>query len=267
MVCDRSRDGVEERILHFRAEGSSDAPRDASLDPCPERRAVAWVTLPMLACGFVLSLLLAGPVVAAGPEELPKALPPAGSSDHRHAVLQLMRQNKEKYGDDAALLQGLLLTHSLQGKAVLSTESTILGFEEVAGKKYVAFRLESGVVLNDKVLDRDQRLERMWHVVLERTLLHYPTFRAPADGLAVEIRYNHRPYERIADLYEDEDEGVIERAKFYMLSPDLADFLARRIGPQDFLTRSRVLLDDQPVSMRLTEVLLPPKPEPQAAEK
>ncbi len=221
----------------------------------------------MLARGFVLSLLLAGPIVAAGPEDLPKDLPPAGSPDQRHAVLQLMRQNKEKYGDDAALLQGLLLTHSLQGKAVLSTESTILGFEEVDGKKYVAFRLESGVLLNDKALDRDQRLERMWHVVLERTLLHYPTFRAPADGLAVEIRYNHRPYERITDLYDDENEGVIERAKFYMLSPDLADFLARRIGPQDFLTRSRVLLDDQPVSMRLTEVLLPPKPEPQATEK
>jgi hypothetical protein len=221
----------------------------------------------MLARGFVLSLLLAGPIVAAGPEELPKVLPPAGSPDQLHAVLQLMRQNKEKYGDDAALLQGLLLTHSLQGKAVLSTESTILGFEEVEGKKYVAFRLESGVVLNDKALDRDQRLERMWHVVLERTLLHYPNFRAPADGLAVEIRYNHRPYEQIADLYEDEDEGVIERAKFYMLSPDLTDFLAHRIGPQDFLTRSRVLLDDQPVSVRLSEVLLPSKPEPQPAEK
>jgi hypothetical protein len=221
----------------------------------------------MLARGFVLSLLLAGPIVAAGPGDLSKELPSASGPDQRHAVLQLMRQNKEKYGDDAALLQGLLLTHALQGKAVLSTESTILGFEEAEGKKYVAFRLESGVVLNDKALDRDQRLERMWHVVLERTLLHYPTFRAPADGLAVEILYNHRPYERIADLYDDADEGAIERAKFYMLSPDLADFLAYRIGPQDFLKRSRVLLDDQPVSMRLTEVLLPPKPEPKAAEK
>jgi hypothetical protein len=221
----------------------------------------------MLARGFVLSLLFARPLLAAGPEDLSKALPPPGGPEQRHAVLQLMRENKERYGDDAALLQGLLLTHALQGKAVLSTESTILGFEEVDGRKYVAFRLESGVVLNDKALDRDQRLERMWHLVLERTLRSYPTFRAPADGLAVEIRYNHRPYERITDLYDDEDEGVIERAKFYMLSSDLADFLAYRIGPQDFVARSRVLLDGQPVSMRLTEVLLPPKPEPRAAEK
>ena len=220
----------------------------------------------MLARGFVLSLLLAGPAVAAGFEDLPKDLP-AGGADQRRAVLQLMRQNREKYGDDAALLQGLLLTHSLQGKAVLSTESTILGFEDVGGTKYVAFRVASGVVLNDKALDRDQRLERIWHVVLERTLLQYPEFRAPADGLAVEIHYNHRPYDRIADLYDDDNEGVVERAKFYMLSPDLADFLAHRIGAQDFLARSRVLLDDQPVSLRLTEVLFPPRPVEQAAEK
>ncbi len=221
----------------------------------------------MLAHGFVLSLLLAGPIIVAGSEDLPKALPPAGGADQRRAVLQLMRQNKEKYGDDAALLQGLLLTHSLQGKAVLSTESTILGFEEVDGKKYVAFRVESGVVLNDKSLDRDQRLERMWHVVLEHTLLQYPKFSAPSDGLAVEIHYNHRAYERISDLYEDDNEGEIERAKFYMLSPDLADFLAHRIGPQDFLAHSRVLLDGQPVTLRLTEALLPPKPTEQATER
>jgi hypothetical protein len=220
----------------------------------------------MLVRGFVLSLLLAGPGLATAAEELPKDLPPAGSAEQLRGVLQLMRQNKEKYGDDAALLQGLLLTHSLQGKAVLSTESTILGFEEIAGKKYLAFRVASGVVLNDKSLDRDQRLERIWHVVLERTLLQYPKFSAPADGLAVEIHYNHRAYERLSDLYDDDDEGTVERAKFYMLSPDLADFLAHRIGPQDFLTRSRVLVDDQPVSVRLTEVLLPPKPAAQTTE-
>ncbi|MET0153593.1 MAG: hypothetical protein ABW298_13420 [Candidatus Binatia bacterium] len=227
---------------------------------------MAWLPLPMLARGFVLSLLLAGPVIAAGSEDLPKNLP-AGGTDQRRAVLQLMRQNKERYGDDAALLQGLLLTHSLKGKAVLSSESTILGFEEVGGKKYLAFRVASGVVLNDNALDRDQRLERMWHLVLERTLLQYSKFSAPADGLAVEIHYNHRPYEQITDLYDDDDEGLVERAKFYMLSPDLADFLARRIGPQDFLTRSRVLLDDQLVNLRLTEVQFPPRPAEQAAEK
>ena len=208
-----------------------------------------------------LLLLLSAPIVAAEAPDLPSGLPPTRSADDRRAVLELMKQNRQKYGDDAALLQGLLLTHSLQGEAVLTTESTIVGFEEHEGHKYVAFHVASGVILNDKSLDREQRLERIWHIVVERTLLRYPKFTAPADGVAIEIEYNHRPYQQLADLYnEAEDTGAVERAKFYMLSSDLDDFLAHQMGTQDFLERSRVLLDDQPVKLRIMEVSLPPRP-------
>ena len=208
-----------------------------------------------------LLLLLSAPIVAAEAPDLPSGLPPTRSADDRRAVLELMKQNRQKYGDDAALLQGLLLTHSLQGEAVLTTESTIVGFEEHEGHKYVAFHVASGVILNDKSLDREQRLERIWHIVVERTLLRYPKFTAPADGVAIEIEYNHRPYQQLADLYDDADDtGTVERAKFYMLSSDLGDFLAHQIGTQDFLVRSRVLLDDQPVKLRIMEVSLPPRP-------
>jgi hypothetical protein len=117
------------------------------------------------------------------------------------------------------------------------------------------------MVLNDKSLDRQQRLERIWHVILERTLMRYQKFTAPADGLAIEIEYNHRPYGALADLYQDIDNaGPTERAKFYMLSTDLQEFLGRRLGPQDFLDRSRIVLDDQSIKLRLVEVLMPPRP-------
>ena len=199
--------------------------------------------------------------MAAETPDLPSGLPPTRSAEDRRAVLELMKQNRQKYGDDAALLQGLLLTHSREGQAVLTAESTIVGFEEHEGHKYVTFRLASGVILNDKSLDRDQRLERIWHIIVERTLLRYPKFSAPADGVAIEIEYNHRPYKQIADLYDEADDtGTVERAKFYMLSSDLSEFLAHQIGTQDFLERSRVLLDSQPVKLRLMEVSLPPRP-------
>ena len=215
---------------------------------------------------LLLAFLLCAPLTAAADQhELPAGLPDAATKDQRVAVLQLMKANTEKYGSDAALLQGLLLTHSLQGEAVLTTESTILGFEESAGRKYLGFRVASGVVLNDNEMDRDRRLERIWHVVLERTLMKYPKFNAPADGLAVEIRYNHRPYERLADVGQtDDDFGPEERAKFYMLSADLEEFLAKRMGPQDFLGRARILVDDRPVKIHLTEVSMPPPPDPMA---
>ena len=210
---------------------------------------------------LLLSLLLSVPVIAAEDPELPAGLPPTRSADERRAVLELMKQNRQKYGEDAALLQGLLLTHALQGEAVLTTESTIVGFEEHEGHKYVTFRLASGIVLNDKSLDREQRLERIWHLILERTLLRYPKFSAPADGVAIEIEYSHRPYQQLADLYnEADDTGTVERAKFYMLSSDLTELLAHQLGTQDFLERSRVLVDNQPAKLRLMEVSLPPRP-------
>jgi hypothetical protein len=264
MSCDRPRDAFE-KPLHDAAEGSSAAARCASLRRLPRQVAPWHASRLMVMRGLVLSLLLAGPALGAGAEDLPKDLPPGGG-DQKRAVLELMRQNKQKYGDDAALLQTFLLTHSLKGEAVLTTESTILGFEELDGKRYVAYRLQSGVVMNDKKLDREQRLEHIWHVVLEGALRNYPKFTVPSDGLAVEIHYNHRPYEQISDLYDDDNEGAVEQAKFYIASSDLNDFLAHRIGAQEFLARSRVLLDDQPVKLRPAEVPAPEKPAEKAAE-
>lgn len=216
----------------------------------------------MVLRALLLSLLLAASATAADTNELPSGLPPAPTKDERRAVLELMKHNTEKYGSDAALLQGLLLTHSLQGEAVLNTESTIVGFEQAAGRKYVALRVASGVVLNDKQLSRERRLERIWHVILEPTLLKYPTFTAPADGLVIEIEYNHRSFDKVVDLYTGiDDAGPVERAKFYLLATDLAEFLAYRLGPQAFIERSRVLLDDRPVELQLTEVSMPPRPQ------
>jgi len=219
----------------------------------------------MLVRGLLLAFAIASAASAADTDDLPKDLPPASGADERVKVLQLMRQNKDKYGADAALMQGLLLTHSLQGQAVLVSESTIVGFEQTEGRKYVAFRVGSGVVFDDKQFDRDQRLERIWHVVLERTLLRYPTFSAPGDGLAVEIQYNHRPFEKARDLYEEAaNGGTAESAKFYMLSADVSAFIEGRLGAQDFLERSRILLDGEPVKLRVLEVVMPPAPTPSA---
>jgi hypothetical protein len=246
-----------------------DLAREPRTSPPPSPRLAAqrlpWHTarLSMMSLQRLFVTLLVGASVAAAADspDLPKGLPDAASKDQRIAVLELMKANTQKYGSDAALLQGLLLTHSLQGEAVLTTQSTITGFEEREGRKYLGFRVESGVVLNDKTMDRDRRLERIWHVVLERTLLKYPKFKAPGDGLAVEISYNHREYERLSDVAQtDDDAGPVERAKFYLLGSDLDEFLGHRLGPQEFLGRSRVLVDERPVKIQLTEVTMPPRP-------
>jgi hypothetical protein len=199
-----------------------------------------------------------------GKDGLPPGIPPTRDSEMQHRVLQLMKENRIRYGADAALMQGLLLTHSLEGDAILTTESTIVGFEESEGRKWVAFRVASGVVLNDS-LERERRLERMWHIVVERTLRRYPTFTVPADGVAVELHWNHKAYRTLDDIYANvEDVGPIERGKFYLPGGDLSAFVEHRLGAQELLERSRVFLDDEPVKLRLVES---PKTDDPAAAK
>lgn len=225
---------------------------------------MAYRETSMLARSLLLVALVAAPA-AADSNDPTAGLPIAPGKDERRAVLELMKQNTEKYGGDIALLQGLLLVHSLQGEAVLTTESRIVGFEKSEGRNYVACHVASGVVLNDRQqLTREQRLERIWHIVLERALAKYQNFSAPADGVAIEIQYNHRAFETISEVGKSDDVGPVERAKFYLATADLRDYLSQRVGPQEFLERSRILLDDQPVKLRLVEVTMPPPPKKEA---
>jgi hypothetical protein len=262
-------DVVEERITHAASLHCRRPRRKAQCEARPLAAVailVAYRAIRMLVRGLLLSVLLLTRAAAADPDELPPQLPPP-IKDERRAVLELMKRNTDKYGADVALLQGLLLTHSLQGDAVFTTESTILGFERSEGSQFVALRLASGMVVDDKRLGREQRLEHVWHVILERTLRKYQKFSGPGDGLAVEIEYSHLPYDHVSDLADLDEPGPLERGKFYMRSSDLADFLAYRIGAQDFLDRTRILLDDQPTQLQLTEVTNPPRPARAAAEQ
>src|SRR5438270_4139584 len=56
-------------------------------------------SFPMLRRGLLLSLLLAGQALAGDTEELPQGLP-AASGDQRRAVLQLMRDNRQKRSEE-----------------------------------------------------------------------------------------------------------------------------------------------------------------------
>ena len=185
--------------------------------------------------------------------------------DHQN-ILQLLRENRQKYGEDATILQGLLMAHSVQTDAFLTTESGISGFEEAHGKRFVVFRVVSGVIFNDNYMDRDARLSRVWQAILERSFLKYPTFSLPtADGVAIEIAYNHKPYGSILDLSKEIDEpGPLEKAKFYFLAEDLGEFLGQKLPARTLLDRAHITVDDQPYAFALQELMTVPRPPPGA---
>ena len=203
--------------------------------------------------GFLALVFVAAVAAAAEPTETPAAKDaPLVGDAARKALIHLMRENRQKYGDDAAIMQGLLMMHAVQTEAVLATESMIRGFEESAGRRFVAFHVGSGVVFNDKTTDKNGRLKRIWEGILERTFQRYETFTVPADGILVEIQYSHRPYADVSQLYSTiDDEGTKEQVKFYLLSADLKEFLEHRVSAPELLGRSRVLLDEQPVVLDL----------------
>lgn len=202
-------------------------------------------------------------MIALAEAEDPVGPPPGTGEETRRAVIALLRENRSKYGDDAAIMQGLLLVHANQGGAILATESAIVGFEENEKRRYVAFRVDSGTIFDDETMSREQRLEQIWHSILERTLLRYPTFSVPGDGIAVEILYSHRPYESVSDLYRTiDDRGEIERAKFYLLTEHLSDFVGRRLDARALLERSKVLLDEKSVKVDLHDFVGPLRPTP-----
>lgn len=175
-------------------------------------------------------------------------------SPEQQDVLNLLRRNRQTYGDDTTLLQGLLLVNAVHSDAVLATECNIEGFEEVGDRTFVTLRLASGIIFNDRETDRMSRLESVWHTILERTLLRYPTFSLPADGLTVEIEYNHRPYGSSSDVYRHvDDPGPPEEATFTFLAEDLKRFVERDLEDQEFLHRSKIELDGEPVTLKLRQ--------------
>jgi hypothetical protein len=196
---------------------------------------------------MLLLLLAAYPAAAADPVPTPLV-----GAEARRALIQLMRENRIKYGDDATVLQGLLMMNAIGADAVLATESAIRGFEEHQGRRFVTFRLASGVVFNDRTTDPGERLRKLWRGILERTFQSYESFKVPADGIAVEIEYSHRPYADISDLYRTiDDEGAKEQAKFYLLAADLNDYVTKQVAAHEFLGRSKVLVNGQPAVIDL----------------
>lgn len=183
---------------------------------------------------------------------------PVVGDEAKGALIHLMRENRAKYGDDATVLQGMLMMSAVAAEAVLATESAIRGFEEREGHRFVTFRLASGVVFNDRTHDARERLRKVWTGILERTFASYKTFKVPADGIAVEIEYSHRPYADMSELYQTiDDAGAKEQAKFYLLSSDLNQFLTNEVRAHELLGRSRVFVDGQPAAIDLTAAATP----------
>jgi len=184
--------------------------------------------------------------------------PPPEEGTSRQEILDSLHAVQRKYGSDAVLMQGHLLGQAIRSGSILEAVISVAGVEERNGKRFLTFKLETGIVYNDREVAPHERSARAWSEIVEVTLRQFHKPSVPADGVAVVVSYTHKPYADLADLHEHlkEGHGEPEAVAFYVLVPDIVDLNAARITPQQLVDRSTVLLNGTPAHLTLA----PPTP-------
>jgi hypothetical protein len=206
------------------------------------------------------------PAVTAAPFAPPESLDEVPSAK-REEVTHLLRKVRQRHGDDAVVIQTHLLLNSMQKGSVLTTGVRVEDHvEEVAGKRYLPFVLETGLVFDDSTRDRTQRAQILWATIMEPTLARLKNGLEvkAADGMVVQMQYFHRPYRSEDDLRTHiHDPGVSEEARFYVLSTDLDEVVRGNVTLRALLGKTRTTIDGGEVAITppLDDALLTPGPE------
>ena len=254
VACDRSADLLQQgggrASLHSASEFDIIA---AAL----QMSGVQLLHLQRMACwfsGVMLVALTCSPAARGADEKEPP--PEEGTS--RQEILDSLHALQRKYGSDAVLMQGHLLGQAIRSGSILEAVISVSGVEEHNGKRFLTFKLETGIIYNDREVAPHERSARAWSEIVEVTLRQFHRPSVPADGVAVVVSYTHKPYADLTDLHEHlkENHGEPEAVAFYVLVPDIVDLNADRITPQQLIDRSTVLVNGAPAHLALA----PPTP-------
>ena len=179
--------------------------------------------------------------------------PPPEKGTSRQEILDSLHDLQRKYGSDAVLMEGHLLGQAIRSGSILEAVISVPGVEERNGKRFLAFKLETGIVYNDRETAPHERSTRAWSEIVEVTLRQFHRPSVPADGIAVVVSYTHKPYADLADLHEhlNEGHGEPEAVAFYVLTPDIVELNADRITAQQLIDRSTILLNGEPAHLQL----------------
>ena len=175
----------------------------------------------------------------------------------RTEIMRLLHEVQSKYGSDAVMIEGHLLGQTIEGGSILEAVVSVPGIEERDGKKFLAFKVETGIIYNDHETDAPVRTAKAWRDIVEATLRKFRTLTVPADGIVVTLSYAHKTYADEADLraHLHEGHGAAEVAAFYLLLSDVSELMTEHISAQQLLDRSTVLLNGARV-----QLVLDPKP-------
>lgn len=186
---------------------------------------------------------------------------PEGPSPHEE-ITHTLKDVQRKYGSDAVMLEGHLLGHAVRTGSVGEAAVSVGGFEERDGKRFLTFKLDTGIIYNDREVSAAARPALVWSEIVEASLRKFRTLTVPADGVALTLGYAHRPYADEAELraHLRDQPGDPEAAVFYLLVSDVSELIADRITGQQLVERSTAFLNGAPAHI----VLAAPTPTPPA---
>jgi len=171
-------------------------------------------------------------------------------------ILSSLHDVQRQYGRDAVMMEGQLLGQAIRSGSVAEAAIAIPGFEERDGQRYVAFKLDTGIVYNDRDVTAAARPARLWMDIVEPSLRKFKTLDLPADGVVLLLAYAHKPYGDEADLraHLRDSPGDPESVAFYIRNSDVTELTANRITGQQLIDRATVLVNGSPARL----VLEPP---------
>jgi len=184
-----------------------------------------------------------------------------GAAAHQE-IVTLLQDVQRKYGSDAVMLEGHLLGYAVRNGSIIEAEISVPGIEERAGKRFLAFKLDTGIIYNDRELSAATRPARLWREVVEAALRQFHTMSMPADGIVLRVGYGHKDYVDEVDLraHLHEGHGEPEAAAFYLLLGDIGELIADRIDGQQLIDRSTVLVNQAPLHVALEAPTPTPPP-------
>lgn len=195
-------------------------------------------------------LTLALALVLGGPARGDEAEEPGTT---RQEIVNTLHDVQRKYGSDAVMLQGHLLGQAIRAGSITDAAIRVSGIEERNGKRFLAFKLDTGIIYNDREVSAASRRTRVWNDLVEASLRKFHALDVPADGIALLLGYAHQPYAGEAELrtHLRDAPGDAEAMAVYLLRADVIELTADRIDGQQLIDRSTVLIDGAPARLVL----------------
>lgn len=194
---------------------------------------------------LLFGLLLAAPLALQAADNEPSF--GAGSAPPPE-VLKFLQEMKRQYGPDTVALVSWIIEATNHSGSILTSSVKVAGHEVKDNTRFLVFRVETGLILNEKTVDRNSRLLLVWEKILGKAFLQMETIQVPADGVMIDLLYHHKSFPETDSLADHVDEpGPIEEAKFYIHGDALRAFMHKELSAHQLLSRTQVLVDGQPV--------------------